>query len=95
MGVRPRFVKDNGREIGGRPRFCIAMATIDKIIARAQVGHPDNQHIVRIRKGITLGEHKFDISDRDDRPIGYFYRKTSFHKRPEQLDFCIARGAVQ
>lgn len=56
---------------------------------------PDKQQIVRIRKGFTFSTHKFDIFDSDDRPIGFFYRKTSLSKSPQQLDFCIAEGVVQ
>jgi uncharacterized protein YxjI len=56
---------------------------------------PDKLQIVRIRKGITFSRHKFDIFDKDDNPIGYFYRKTSLFKYSRQLYFFSANGSIQ
>ena len=55
----------------------------------------NKQRLVRIRKGLTFTKHKFDIFDSDDRPIGYFFRKTSYVKSPKYLEFYSGSGQVQ
>lgn len=56
---------------------------------------PDRQQLVRIRKGISITSHKYDIFDGEGRLLGYFQRETPFLRWDRPLEFFTRSGVMQ